>query len=104
MLDNDTWNAAMQGAAFAVPLLFCSVVARTQLFKQSFPVLEDMHERQQDMVERIVGGESVRCTAEHYRLVFWFPSCCVHQQKASTLRSDRHVVFQSPCLVSSFLA
>lgn len=60
MLNHRTLHAALQGAAYAVPLLLCSLSARTPLSRDSFPVLEEMHDKQQDMLDHIIGGEKSR--------------------------------------------
>jgi hypothetical protein len=55
------WNmqsahAALWGAAYGLPLVLCSVAARTQLFKQAFPVLDQLHEQQADLQKHFLTG------------------------------------------------
>lgn len=49
-------HAAVLGAAYGVPLLLCSVAARTKLFKRSFPVLDQLHRQQADLQGHFTAG------------------------------------------------
>lgn len=53
-------HAAVLGAAYGVPLLLCSVAARTKLFKRSFPVLDQLHRQQADLQGHFTAGNSNR--------------------------------------------
>lgn len=49
-------HAALLGAAFGLPLVLCSVAARSELFKRSFPVLDQLHEQQADLQKHFIQG------------------------------------------------
>lgn len=55
-------HAALLGAAYGTPLLLCSIAARSQLFKDAFPVLAQMHEQQAGLQKRILAGAQRACS------------------------------------------
>lgn len=70
--DHQTLNAAIQGAAYAVPLLLCSLAGRTLLFKATFPVLEEMHESQHDTLDHVIEGEGLKPIAVRAQMATYF--------------------------------
>lgn len=62
------WNmqsarAALLGAAYGLPLVLCSLAARSDLFKRSFPVLDQLHEQQAGLQKHfITGGSQQGCS------------------------------------------
>jgi hypothetical protein len=52
-------HAALLGAAFGLPLVLCSVAGRSELFKRSFPVLDQLHEQQADLQKHFIQGMNV---------------------------------------------
>ena len=55
-------HAALLGAAYSTPLILCSIAARSQLFKDAFPVLAQMHEQQAGLQKRILAGVQRSCS------------------------------------------
>ncbi|KAF8072950.1 PWP1 [Scenedesmus sp. PABB004] len=55
-LSGATLDAALAGAAAATPLVACSVVARSRAARRAFPVLEEFHDIQHDMLRHVTAG------------------------------------------------
>jgi hypothetical protein len=53
----DTLDAAATGVAYAMPLLLCSVLGRSDWFKHEFPVLEELHDSQQGLARHLINGQ-----------------------------------------------
>lgn len=81
-------HAALLGAAYGTPLILCSIAARSELFKESFPVLAQLHEQQAGLQRRILAGVQcawqvfgavTRCTTPQYnpttQLLHDSPAC-----------------------------
>lgn len=49
-------HAALWGAAFGLPLVLCSLAARSDLFKRTFPVLDQLHEQQASLQKHFLAG------------------------------------------------
>jgi hypothetical protein len=49
-------QAAAWGAAFGLPLVACSVAARTRAVQEAFPVLEELHAAQRGIVAPMLAG------------------------------------------------
>ncbi|GFR43336.1 hypothetical protein Agub_g4406 [Astrephomene gubernaculifera] len=47
-------SAIAAGAGYAVPLVLCSVISRLRPVRHSFPVLDDLHDSQQELVRPFV--------------------------------------------------
>jgi hypothetical protein len=64
------WNmqsahAALVGAAYGLPLVLCSLAARSDLFKRSFPVLDQLHEQQAGLQKHFIAGGSYKAGFLH---------------------------------------
>jgi len=56
-LSESSLQAAAWGAAFGLPLVLCSWAGHTKAAKREFPVLDELHTAQRQLVAPLVAGE-----------------------------------------------
>jgi hypothetical protein len=69
-------SAAGYGAGYALPLLLASAFGHTAAAKRAFPVLDELHTAQRELVAPLVAGAGLRGT-EQQKLHHWWQACCV---------------------------
>lgn len=51
-------HAAILGMVFGAPLVACSAAARTDLFRGTFPVLDQLHQQQAELQKHFTAGKA----------------------------------------------
>lgn len=55
-LSESSMEAALVGMGFGVPLVLCSALSRTPAARSWFPVLDDLHNSQDELLAPLVEG------------------------------------------------
>lgn len=94
-LSHSSLHAAVMGAAYAAPLVVCSAMSRTRPAKTSFPVLDELHTSQREMLAPIISGAA---THLHHGIAV------VAQQAAANVEDSGKdgTMLQAPCKCMPF--